>query len=160
MTEVKKIRSRRLWCDTRMDGRSSPVTLEPPPFPHANPMHPQKNQPRRIYLSYPAGQPSSATSGTALSWDSRGGSAHTLYGETSAPASAPEWHTAVNRHGGASAASVYCTNARTDFSVLSLRMEGGGGGGGWIKAITVYFFSPNATTCSYELSWFPSWLWR
>jgi hypothetical protein len=20
--------------------------------------------------------------------------------------------------------------------------------------------SPNATTCSYELSWFPSWLWR
>ena len=22
------------------------------------------------------------------------------------------------------------------------------------------FFSPNATACSYELSWFPSWLWR
>ena len=22
------------------------------------------------------------------------------------------------------------------------------------------FFSSNATTCSYELSWFPSWLWR
>ena len=25
----------------------------------------------------------------------------------------------------------------------------------------LFFFSfPNATTCSYELSWFPSWLWR
>jgi hypothetical protein len=21
-------------------------------------------------------------------------------------------------------------------------------------------FPPNATTCSYELAWFPSWLWR
>ena len=26
--------------------------------------------------------------------------------------------------------------------------------------ISPFFFSPNATTCSYELSWFPSWLWR
>ena len=24
----------------------------------------------------------------------------------------------------------------------------------------VFFFSSHATTCSYELSWFPSWLWR
>jgi len=24
----------------------------------------------------------------------------------------------------------------------------------------MFFFSPNATTYSYELSWFPSWLWR
>ena len=26
--------------------------------------------------------------------------------------------------------------------------------------IIVFFFWSNATTCSYELSWFPSWLWR
>jgi hypothetical protein len=24
----------------------------------------------------------------------------------------------------------------------------------------LFFFFPNATMCSYELSWFPSWLWR
>jgi len=31
------------------------------------------------------------------------------------------------------------------------------------KAVRVFFFFvffSNATTCSYEISWFPSWLWR
>ena len=32
------------------------------------------------------------------------------------------------------------------------------------EILSFYFFipppPPNATTCSYELSWFPSWLWR
>ena len=142
VTEVTKIRGGRLRCDAQMDGRFSPAALEPP-LPHANPMHPQKNQPRRIYLSYPAGQPSSATSGTALFWGSRGGWVHTLYGETSALASAPELHTAVKRHRGASAASVCCTTSCTDFSVLNLRMEeevGEWRANGWgrIKATTFY----------------------
>jgi len=30
----------------------------------------------------------------------------------------------------------------------------------WGGLSPIWNVSPNATTCSYELSWFPSWLWR
>jgi hypothetical protein len=71
-----------------------PATITAP-LPACKPHAPQKNQPRRIYLSYPAGQPSSATSGTVLFSDSHEGLVHMLYGETSAPALAPKLHTAA-----------------------------------------------------------------
>ena len=28
------------------------------------------------------------------------------------------------------------------------------------QKLFIFYFSPNATTCSYEILWFPSWLWR
>lgn len=96
-----------------------------PPCQHANLMHPKKNQPRRIYLSYPAGQPSSATSGTALFWDSHEGWVHMLYGGTSALALAPEWHTAVQRRASALAVSTIASSC-TDVLLWPLRMTGEG----------------------------------
>lgn len=92
----------------RIDGRSAPL---------AGASHVKQ---LFVYLSYPAGQLSSAISGTRLSSSNREVTTHTPCASTSVPASAPESHITVTE-------SPYLFNSiliknRAVFRSLTLRM--------------------------------------
>ena len=130
VTEVTKTRSRCLQCDRQMDGRFSPAMLEPPAHMQTPCIPRRTSQDGSTSLTRRGNHPlplleqrclETVAGAQRICFVARHQLLHWLQNDTQL----------YKRHTGALAASVYCTSACKDFSILFSRMEGGGGGGGW-----------------------------